>query len=150
MCTSSPKLSTKHCAFVWLNSSTSCLYIKLTPHCLTIMPELSLSNITLIWLHSLFPSLANQLSRDKYNREMLSPPCIKIGKCLEAQWLWGISPRAITWALIPSFHPISDIDSNAQRANPIHLCASACCSSCIDRAKLSMYLGREFHRRDIS
>ena len=118
MHTSSPKLLIKHCAFVSLNSSTPCLYIKLTPHSPP-MFDLRVSNLTLIWLHSPFPTLANQSARDKYNRQILFLSLIVVVKCSETQSFWGILPRAITIALIPYF--AFAYDSDAQRANPIHL-----------------------------
>ena len=120
MHTSSPKLSIKHCAFVSLNSSTPCLYIKLTPHSLPMYILWSL-NITLIWLHSPFPTLANQSARDKYNRQILFLSLIVVVKCSETRSFWGILPRAITLALISYSEEYFMYDSDAQRANPIHL-----------------------------
>ena len=121
MHTFSPKLLIKHCAFVSLNSSTPCLYIKLTPH-RPPMFDLSVLNLTLIWLHSPFPTLANQSARDKYNRQIPFLSLKVVVKCSETRSFWGILPRAITLALIPYFgFTFSSFDSDAQRANPIHL-----------------------------
>ena len=121
MDTSSPKLSIKDCAYFWLNLSTSCSYVKLTPH----FPKQvghslpSVSNETIIWLHLPFPTVANHSSRNKYNRQILFSTYIKVVKSSKSQRFWDISPRAITWAIILCV-PRMEYD-DAQRANPIHL-----------------------------